>query len=252
VYAFPGFVYLDVQKTGSNFVLEFLDRHARDQPVELRRHKPVDSRDPGTFYFITCREPLEQYLSLYSFGCMGHGGFRRRQGPDMYDGTASGFSAWLRHMLDGRARDTGTELRRYIKSGMEPYVGFQTFRFLYLSFASPLSVFASCRSAEDVREAFRTQRLWDRVIRNEELAGGLAELVRGELAPHIKDADAALGWLAAGERFNASERVDKSEWFTIDEGDLRLIQEREWFFFEALGYTRYCADLPPLALTALG
>jgi hypothetical protein len=254
VYAFPAFVYLDVQKTGSGFVVEFLNRFARDEPVAFGRHKPVAIHDPDKFHFITCRDPLDQYLSLYSFGRAGQGGFRKRQGPGMYDGTAAGFSAWLRSALDDRPRDRddANEMRRYAKSGLAPFIGFQSFRFLHMSFAAPWAVLAECRSAGDLRAAFRTKRIWNEAIRSEELSSALASLVKRVLAPHLTDVDAALAWLAAGERSNESERVDKAAGFTVSDDDRRLVQEREWLFFEELGYAPYLPELPRLPLDALG
>jgi hypothetical protein len=252
VLEFPSFVYLDVQKTGSSFVVDFFKRHARDEYIALDRHKPVAIYDPGKFYFITCRDPLDQYLSLYSFGCGGQGGYRKRHGDDMYDGTAAGFSTWLRFMLDSGDRDRSSEMRRYVKSGLEPFVGFQSFRFLYLSFASPWDVLDRCRSVGMVRKVFRNRRIWSEAIRNEDLAGSLARLVGGRLAASVRDIDAALAYLAANEKTNTSERVDKKNDFTVSEEDKRLIQEREWLFFEELGYPRYTEDAPPLPQDALG
>jgi hypothetical protein len=252
VFEFPSFVYLDVQKTGSSFVVDFLKRHARDEPLALDRHKPVVTYDPGKFYFITCRDPLDQYLSLYSFGCGGQGGYRKRHGDGMYDGTAAGFSTWLRFMLDSGDRDRSSEMRRYVKSGMEPFIGFQGFRFLYLSFASPWDVFSRCRSAETLRKVFRNRRIWSEAVRNEDLAGSLARLVSGRLAASVTDIDAALAYLAANEKTNISERVDKKSGFTVSDEDKRLVQEREWLFFEELGYPRYTEDAPPLPQDALG
>lgn len=252
MYEFPSFVYLDLQKTGSNFVVEFLRLFARETPIELSRHKPVLERDPSKFYFITVRDPLDQYLSLYSFGCAGRGRFRKRVGAEMYDGTAAGFSAWLKFTLDERNREQSNEMKRYAKSGIAAFAGYQMYRFLNLSFASPWDVFAACRSAEDLRGAFHTRHIWDEALRNEELSPALTSLVKRVLAPHVTDVDEAIAWLAADERRNASERVDKAEGFTVSDDDKRMIQEREWLFFEELGYARYMPNLPKLPLEALG
>jgi hypothetical protein len=241
VYEFPAFVYLDVQKTGSNFVLDFLRLHGRDEALRLERHTPVEARDPGKFYFITCRDPLDQYLSLYSFGCEGRGRFRQRLGEEMYDGTASGFSQWLRFAIDVKTAGATREMKKYAKSGIAPLAGYQTYRFLNLSFAAGDDVFAQCRSKADLTRAFRAKRIWNECLRNEDLAPALADLTRRVLAPHLNDVDAALAWLAADHRPNASERVDKGEGFVVSDADKRLIEEREWLFFDELGYPRYMA-----------
>jgi hypothetical protein len=239
VHAFSSFVYLDLQKTGSTFVNEFLRLHVRERAIEFRQHKPVTEYDPGKFYFITCRDPLQQYLSLYSFGCAGRGRFRKRLGPQMYDRTAAGFSEWLRFTLGDHDADSSGELKAYGESGIASFVGFQTFRLLSLSFVPAGEVFSSCHSIADIREAFRTKRIWNEALRNEELSSALASLVRRVLADYLTDVDAALEYLAANKKLEISERVDEAEDFTIADADKRLIEEREWLFFEELGYPRY-------------
>jgi hypothetical protein len=241
LYEFPTFVYLDVQKTGSNFVLDFLRLHMRDDAIRLERHTPVEARDPYKFYFITCRDPLDQYLSLYSFGCEGRGRFRKRLGEEMYDGTAAGFSQWLHFVVDEENTGATREMKKYKKSGIARFAGYQTFRFLNLSFASPHDVFAECRSKADLTQAFRTHTIWNECLRNEDLAPALADLTRRVLAPHLRDVDAALAYLDANEKLNTSERVDKAEGFIVSDADKRMIEDREWFFFEELGYPRYMA-----------
>lgn len=239
MYEFPGFVYLDVQKTGSNFVIEFLRLHAREDAVTFERHTPVSAKEPNTFYFITCRDPLDQYLSLYSYGCAGRGRLRAKLSAEMYDGTPAGFSAWLRFTTDERNADTSREMKKYGRSGISGFAGFQMYRFLNLSFAAPRDVLAACRDADELRQAFRTRRIWSELLRNETLASSLASLARGALAPHLRDVDAAVAYLKDAPRVNASERVDRAEGFAVADADKRLIEEREWLFFEDLGYPRY-------------
>ena len=137
---YPNFVYLDARKTGSSFVRLFLCKYAKGPAIQSNAHKAISTYDKNKYYFITCRDPLDQYLSLYSYGCTGLGTLRRRlereDKADWYDGSPAGFSAWLNFTLDPcNASFVGTE--NYAQSGAAQLVGLQTYRLLWLSFACP-------------------------------------------------------------------------------------------------------------------
>lgn len=100
MHEFETFTFLDVQKTGSTFVSHFLSEFCTEEVMKYKKHKRVeDSYDPNKFYFITVRNPLDQYISLYSHGCAGMGGLarrlRKRGHGGLYDSTWDGFRRWL-------------------------------------------------------------------------------------------------------------------------------------------------------------
>ena len=109
MHDFGEFCYLDVPKTGSSFVSRFLNKHSTLKQVEFRKHGRLHDKErmqPGKFFFITVREPVDQYKSLYFYGVNQRGGLfsQIRQEDDhldrFYDGTASGFSSWLDVVMD--------------------------------------------------------------------------------------------------------------------------------------------------------
>ena len=78
---FQSFVYLDLQKTGSTFIADLLQRHCKELQVRFSKHSRVgQGYDGNKFYFISVRnpEPLrdERLARLYErewlhdlFGC---------------------------------------------------------------------------------------------------------------------------------------------------------------------------------------
>jgi hypothetical protein len=68
VLEFEDFVYLDHQKTGSATIRQDLVRHGRAAIVCDQLRAPLRRKDLRKKYFISCRDPMEQYVSLYSHG----------------------------------------------------------------------------------------------------------------------------------------------------------------------------------------
>ena len=115
---FGTFCYLDVQKTGSTYVGQFLRECSRIPVLMSDKHATISGngvgnlfgliRKPGcysrdTFYFNSVRNPFKYYASLYNYGCDGRGGlysrFQKVKRDDLYDGTREGFYGWLDHLL---------------------------------------------------------------------------------------------------------------------------------------------------------
>ncbi len=241
---YPQFVYLDLQKTGSTFVINFLREHAVADAIVSRKHAWIQEHSPEKFYFITYRNPIDQYISLYSFGrANGNGShyatLERLGLAHLYDGSSEGFSQWLNFTLkrknarlfaDDNVR-TSHSYASYATSGLARLLGYMSYRFVGLSLFRPLEVLSDCDSRDSLWEAFTTQRIWNVAIRTDRLTAGLIELARGPLAPSLKDPEAAIAWLESSERRNASDRVDRQEGFQISAEDRKLIMKREWLFF---------------------
>jgi len=69
MHEFPNFVYLDVEKTGSTFIMTLLDEFISAPVVRREHHMPMEADcDRSKRYFISVRDPLDAYISLYSYG----------------------------------------------------------------------------------------------------------------------------------------------------------------------------------------
>lgn len=244
MYDFESFAYLPLQKTGSTFVVRFLKRFCREQLRATGRHTPLRSQDyePSKLYLISVRDPLDQYISLYSFGVQGSGGFynqMRQQGYDaLYDGTSDAFKLWLKLML--KPRNASLFERRYAQFAGEKLaklVGYQSYRYLRLAVPSAEDVVRNCHNVDEVRAAFQQHNIAGFTLKTETLNADLATLVRTRLRDSITDVDEALRFLEGSGRANASERIDRyGQEIRLGEKLTQRLQEREWLLHELFGY----------------
>ena len=95
---FGRIIYLDVEKTGSTFISKFLQENMACQRVRKVKHGRIGNDfKKDSFYFISVRNPLSQYLSLYRYGCGGKGGstnhWRKASTRNFINPTKSRFSS---------------------------------------------------------------------------------------------------------------------------------------------------------------
>lgn len=242
MHKFKSFAYLDVQKTASTFIATYLLNFSNEPPTKQKNHSRVKPKNvKGKFFIISCRDPLDQYISLYSFGCDGRGGLHGRLEKagmaESYDRSADGFDRWIRMLLDP---DSAVFLgEQYAASQAAPLVGFQTYRFLVMAIPDAVSLLPTCHARADVETLYSSKNVARWCVRYENLIESLKELTKGPLADRITDVRAALRYLDESPPINASNRLDSAQPFHISDEILRLIEDREWFFFEKLGYRRY-------------
>jgi hypothetical protein len=195
-------VYLDVQKTGSSFVIGFLAASCK-LPLRPSRHhaRVVGDYNRDAYYFATVRHPLSTYVSLFRYGADGNGGIRKRIGragrAALYE---RGFEPWLAFIFDDRnAHILREDFEQMAGSGL----GLVSFRFVSLSIANAMDVLPAARSLGEVRAIYDKHNLARRVIRNEALNEGLHTLALEDV-PQWFDADAAVAYLGTGSRVNVS------------------------------------------------
>ena len=131
-------IYLDVQKTGSSSVARFLRTNLSLPQLNRRPHTPVAEHRPETFYFISVRNPMAQYISLFQYGLQGRGGmakrFREAGKEAFYQPSTAAFEHWLDFML---STDNTYFFGRRYKNTLPHMIGLQSYRFLTLSFVKP-------------------------------------------------------------------------------------------------------------------
>lgn len=232
---FGPFCYLDLQKTGSTFVGRFLRSHINLDLIAYKRHKPFPynpERDSNKVMFITVREPVQTYQSLYRYGSSDRGFAKRlkRLRPDLtdlFDGQESSFLEWLECMLDPEFADALPDGYNKTKAGN---FGFLTHRFLKLAIEKPARHLKQWRSVDDVRKGYAKHRLPLIILKNETLNEDLSQLAQNQLRPYIKDLGAALESLSIKtKRVNAT---DASQVFNIPPALEAKIHDREWLLYE--------------------
>lgn len=237
---YPGFCYLDVEKTGSTFIRAFLARHAKAAPrCDVKHRPPRYAHRWRKLYFASARSPADQYVSLYTFGCEGKGIFRnnldRTGAPivEAYDATQAGFERWIDAVTGpGRQALLPPSLLPY----HSPYLGIMGVRFLRLCLPRARRRMPRFSNARGIAAAYSRSGLPGAVIRQEHLNAELAALVRGPLARHLKDPEAALAELDRPERINSSDRSQPVSVEALPEELRARIASVEWFHRDVLGY----------------
>jgi hypothetical protein len=238
MYESKSFIYLDLQKTGTNFIVDFLKRFNSEGKGRRRKHRPVTS-DSGKLRFISVRDPLDQYVSLYSFGCDEKGALfhrmEKRGQRGLYKGASASFPRWLAFVLD--PLNAKTVNRSYASTGsgrISELIGFQSFRFLSLALPDAERVFGSWETREDIIEAYRALNPPLVLVRHSNFVNDLKNLVRNELRGAIADPEAALRFLDEAPVLNASDRIDKGKKLDIDQPLRELLRQREWLYYDGL------------------
>jgi hypothetical protein len=243
MHEFESFVYLDMEKTGSTFISSVLRKFCAEKEISRKTHGRIGAEfDPGKFYFISVRHPLQAYLSLYSYGCQSSGKLRARfekMGLDkFYDGTTEGFADWLSFVLKPRNADVfGNTFAEMGDGAVARLIGLQSYRYLRLAMPRAHAVLSKCESRQDLRAAYASAKLPTFAVRHETIVDDLCTLLEGKLRHAISDLDKALHFVRSSKPVNASARVDSGEAEFVLDGKLqRRLRNREWFLYELCGY----------------
>lgn len=240
MHAFHTLAYLDVEKTGSTYVSQFLRDFLDDDEVSFRKHVAIEDRPPaGRLHVLSVRDPFDTYLSLYSYGCQGRGGLcgsLRAEGlGHLYDGTSAGFARWLDVVLDPRyavALNPGS----YHRTGVAPHVGLVSFRVARLSMPRPLRRLSGVTSTRHFLDVYAEHSVVDVVLRNETLVDDLDALVRRDDLRWRPSREVALEALRRARRLNGSARLDAQAGFAVPDGAREAVLAREPLLTEVFGY----------------
>jgi len=229
---FGRIVYLDVEKTGSSFISKFLQDNMTCQRVEKVKHGRVGSDfKKGSFYFISVRNPLSQYLSLYSYGCEGKGAIfeslKNSGHTQLYQPDKQSFQHWLRFVLS--AENAGYLGADYQSVDTE-LMGLQTFRFLALSFQKPLAKLKPLHDYATLCRLYEKKKIHSQVVRNESLRADMETLVETHLSSFV-DVESAKRYLEKSPPINRSPKLGFNI-ESIDEEAMSLIRRKERFLLE--------------------
>lgn len=243
MHEFKTFVYLDVEKTGSAFITQLLRRYCSEPEVRREHHQPMEAGcDRSKFYFISTRDPMESYLSLYSYGCDGKGKLLgqlgRRDKDKFYTGDATGFNDWLAFVLNGKnAHFLGDDYGEIADGNIARKLGLMSYRYLRLAIPGPDALLKSVKRSPQIFQIHAANKLPNFAVRHESFCDDLCALVSGPLAHAIKDVPAALDHIKTALPVNASDRVDAYEpRFRIKDRLSERMREREWLLRDLYGY----------------
>ena len=243
MHEFETFVFLDVQKTGTTFIVRFLREFCTEKELRKRLHNCVSGDyDPNKFHFISVRNPLDQYVSLYSYGSERKGPLYKKfvlQGHgDLYAGSWGGFKSWLDFAL--APENAGYLSRAYAAAGSgetHKLIGFQTYRFLELALQDALETLERCHTRDDIRKAYAEKKMANFIIHHETYRQDVEELLTTRIHKSISDVEGALKFLNEADRINVSDRIDKFETDPkVGPKNKQNLRDREWFMREMFDY----------------
>jgi hypothetical protein len=246
--AFETLVYLDVYKTGSSHVIALL-RKVMDEPqVAFTRHRDLHFRPRGKLVVATVRNPFDWYVSLWSSGTQGRSlildyirkGLGEAEAASLYDRAdhRAAFRRWM-NLIHDPARAVKFIEQRYPQSGLAPFMGLYTYRFLRVVTYNRNIFLRRWRIADEAAIApfLDRRKAYDRILTTENLEAGLIGLIE-ENPGHcrFKPGARALIEAAARSRRNASERVEADYRDYYDEETRNLVARRDRLFLDRFGY----------------
>lgn len=202
MHDFGKIVYLDLQKTGSNFVSQFLRAACIHPERGLQKHSWVDADyREDSIYFITVRQPVMLYSSLYRFGLDQRGGVYVNLRVAGMLSVYSSFETFTDFLLDPA---NAVFLHPHYDRRIAEEMGFMSFRFLLLNLQAPVGRIGRCVEQGQPLSSLMQQSIINHVLKNESLNFDLLRLSTETLPEHF-DRDRARAFLAAAPRANPSK-----------------------------------------------
>jgi hypothetical protein len=268
VFVSDEIVYLQMPKTGSTHATIVLHQYCEGARDEEKHSRLKDHRGYASQLIVSSvRNPWDWYVSLWAFGCTGHGGlwhyfnnlprselreavkhkdlgsvlrfpFRTLGGhPDwrrLYSdsGNAEHFRKWLMLMLGPEGLHVGHE--GYASSPVKASAGFMTYSFVGLTtdYSEWMRRGRKCRSGDELAAFADEYSIVDRVLRAEALNEDILSLME-TAGMKVEPAEAA-EW----GRHNVSVRRNYADYY--DEETRDLVQRRDRFIIERFGYQPPC------------
>ncbi|MGQ0485999.1 MAG: hypothetical protein ACT4SY_11695 [Hyphomicrobiales bacterium] len=250
---YDGFIYLDVNRTGSTHLLALLDLVTGSKRVRAHRHSSLTRGRPwghagGKLVFATVRNPWDWYVSLWAYGADGRSSIRKylsrhldiHEMARLYnrESPADSFRQWLSAMNDPPflAKVMGERLPQ---SGLAPVLGLYSYRFLRVTTRFPRLLLRSpiIRKPRDAIGHLRRFGTFDEILHTENLASELIDFVERNQGRCNFRPDAADCIRNAENRHrNASRRSLGSYRDYYDDRTAALVAARDPLFVELFGY----------------
>jgi hypothetical protein len=220
VHDFGAIVYLDLQKTGSSFVSEFLKHSCTSPERKFLKHAWIgnDFRQDAS-YFITVRHPETMYSSLYRYGLESKGEVFHYLKSNNLLAVYSSFDKFVWFLLNLK---TPKILHPGYNRRVSSQIGFMSFRYLLLTVLNPPLRFREALDAGVPLTTLAEISIARYVLKNESLNAELLKLST-QLLPEYFDAVRAREFLDRAPRINQSSRPSND--VRLQSRELRTILE---------------------------
>lgn len=240
---FENVAYFDLQKTGSTTIKKAL-RAILDETLLYRNvhDGPREDYDRSKLSFVSIREPVSLYISLFNFATMERmGGLynrMRRSGQEgFYEPSVKAFERWVEFVLDPDNADSLN--KEYAHGAPRGVIGLLSFRLLLVSMPNARETMKSNRfSDRDAIRALFGRRVWRDHVRIENLGGDFfAFLKRNEARLKLKEPlPDETDFVANLPVRNASRKIAGLTRDSVSPALMQRVREREWLLYEAFGY----------------
>jgi len=251
---YENLAYIDLQKTGSGTIKKVLAAVLDEELVRKNLRGVLDDFDRSKTCFVSVREPLSLYISLFNFGVGSQrGGFYRALGrrgrDDLLVATREGFERWLDFVLD--PQNAATVHPEY-GNGPCDAIGLLSFRLLSRSVpkALPRMRKEKFQEPDQLRELLQ-KALFNDYVRLENIGGDLFALFernssRIQLRRPLTTAEALMADIPF---VNSSVKISDLKPDTVSAALRKRVREREWLFYETFGYDKDPKGQPPKSLS---
>lgn len=139
---FGKFVYLELHKTGSTYVSSFLRECSLLDEIEFKKHVPIrETYNKDKFYFISIRNPLNLYSSLYRYGSSGRGGIYNNIKKANKTSCYESIESFVEFMINPK---NAIYIHSTYDSRAAEQMGIMSYRFLRLSLQYPKEKIETC------------------------------------------------------------------------------------------------------------
>ena len=231
MYNFGKLTYLDLNKTGSKFILSFLTMCLKFKLLKEREHEPVrDDYSPEAFHLISIRHPYSQYSSLFRYGLDKKGLVYQRLSKSGHESLYSvkNFNAWLSFVLDIRNAKILAEGYENLPENID--IGFLSYRFLKLSLIYPYKLIELFKGFSDPVAVLEKNSIVDHIVKNENLNDGLKKLAN-EVRPDLFFQDKVATFFTEAKKMNVS-RTKSDDLPEISAHNKQVIEEKEYLLMK--------------------
>jgi len=254
VHEFENLAYLDLQKTGTTTIVSALRALLAEKEVYKDIHGPIPRKfDRKKNCFVSVREPLAAYISLFNYGVGSKrgtlfGNMFKKGLIHYYDPTLEAFECWLEYVLD--PENAPVVSRLYSKSFPAGIAGLMTYRLLHLCIPKAQRRLRSCSTRAALSGLFEQKRVYSEYVRTEHLFDDLFHVLRqweGQL--RLKSPLTTVEDMASSLRArNVSRKVAGVSPETVSPRLRQLVREREWLIYREFGYDEDPKGKPTLCI----
>ena len=229
MYDYGKLVYLDLQKTGSRFVVDFLETTCK---LNLRygvEHTFVrEDYDPSAYYLITIRHPVKQYSSLYRYGLGEKKGYIYNNimsigRQDLYDAENPKFNDWLEFILDKENVECLGEGYEKVPTSLD--LGFMSFRYLCYATLHPFRLLKIFQRNKGCLSHVHKTSIVDYVIKMEDLNACLLDFAT-IIKPEFFSNKSVYEYLDKKQQINVSS-IKTLDIGKISKENLQKLQKKE-------------------------